>query len=61
VKHGRGTTIDADIDVGVINVIVGFASLKPAELVIITLRLRVAQVGSWTGTGFAGDLATTGA
>jgi phage tail sheath protein FI len=44
VKCGRDTTSDADIDVGVIYVVVGFAPLKRAEFVIITLRLLVARV-----------------
>ncbi|MFB6608727.1 phage tail sheath family protein [Agromyces sp. NPDC056379] len=32
------TTTQADIDLGVVNVLVGFAPLKPAEFVVVTLR-----------------------
>lgn len=46
VKCGHDTTTDADIDAGIVNVVVGFAPLKPAEFVILTLRLLVAQAGS---------------
>jgi phage tail sheath protein FI len=37
VKCDPTTTTQADIDRGVVNIIVGFAPLKPAEFVIITI------------------------
>jgi len=42
-KCGPDTTTQQDIENGVINVVVGFAPLKPAEFVIITLRQLVGQ------------------
>ena len=39
VRCGADTTTRADIDDGVVNVVVGFAPLKPAEFVIVQLRL----------------------
>lgn len=38
VKCDAGTTTQSDIDAGMTNVVVGFAPLKPAEFVIITIR-----------------------
>jgi phage tail sheath protein FI len=38
VKCDRTTTTQADIDQGIVNVVVGFAPLKPAEFVIIHIR-----------------------
>jgi len=38
VKGAAETTTQSDIDAGVVNVVVGFAPLKPAEFVIITIR-----------------------
>jgi phage tail sheath protein FI len=38
VKCGRETTTDDDIANGVVNVVVGFAPLKPAEFVIVQLQ-----------------------
>ncbi|WP_274284477.1 phage tail sheath family protein [Actinomycetospora lutea] len=32
------TTTQADIDLGVVNIVIGFSPLKPAEFVVITLR-----------------------
>jgi len=37
VKCDRETTTQADIDGGVVNIVVGFAPLKPAEFVILTI------------------------
>lgn len=37
VKCDRETTTQSDIDQGVVNIVVGFAPLKPAEFVILTL------------------------
>jgi len=38
VKCDGETTTQADRDLGIVNIIVGFAPLKPAEFVIITIR-----------------------
>jgi phage tail sheath protein FI len=38
------TTTQADIDLGVVNVIVGFAPLKPAEFVVLTVTQMAGQV-----------------
>ena len=42
VKCDRETTTQADIDEGVLNVLVGFAPLKPAEFVILRIQLQAA-------------------
>jgi uncharacterized protein len=36
------TTTQADIDRGVVDIMVGFAPVKPAEFVILTITLRAA-------------------
>ena len=38
VKCDRSTTSQADIDRGVVNIVIGFAALKPAEFVIIGIQ-----------------------
>jgi len=38
VRCGSTTTTQNDIDAGVVNVVIGFAPLKPAEFVTITIR-----------------------
>lgn len=38
VKCDAATTSQSDIDAGILNVVIGFAPLKPAEFVIITIR-----------------------
>jgi phage tail sheath protein FI len=38
VKCDAETTTQADIDRGIVNIVVGFAPLKPAEFVIIKIR-----------------------
>ena len=43
VKCDSETTTQADIDLGIVNVLVGFAPLKPAEFVIVSLRLLAGQ------------------
>lgn len=43
VKCDRDTTTQADIDSGVVNILVGFAPLKPAEFVLIRIQQRAAQ------------------
>jgi hypothetical protein len=46
VKCDAETTTQADIDLGIVNVVVGFAPLKPAEFVIVSLRLLAGQAQS---------------
>lgn len=43
VKCDRDTTTPADIALGVVNIIIGFAPLKPAEFVIIRIQQTVGQ------------------
>ena len=43
VKCDSETTTQADIDVGIVNILVGFAPLKPAEFVIIKLQQLAGQ------------------
>jgi uncharacterized protein len=43
VKCDRSTTTQNDIDLGIVNILVGFAQLKPAEFVIIKLRQIAGQ------------------
>jgi phage tail sheath protein FI len=46
VKCDKETTTQNDINLGIVNIVVGFAALKPAEFVII----KIQQI--------AGDIAT---
>jgi hypothetical protein len=43
VQCDASTTTQADIDLGIVNIVVGFAPLKPAEFVIIRLQLLAGQ------------------
>ena len=43
VKCDSTTTIQADIDNGVVNILVGFAPLKPAEFVVVKLSQKAGQ------------------
>jgi phage tail sheath protein FI len=43
VKCDRETTTQADIDLGIVNINVGFAPLKPAEFVVIRLQQFAGQ------------------
>jgi uncharacterized protein len=43
VKCDNETTTQADIDVGIVNVLVGFAPLKPAEFVVVKISQKVGQ------------------
>ena len=43
VKCDRDTTTQNDVDRGIVNIVVGFAPLKPAEFVIITIRQLAGQ------------------
>ena len=44
VKCDKETTTQADIDLGIVNILVGFAPLKPAEFVIIKISQLAGQV-----------------
>jgi phage tail sheath protein FI len=44
VRCDGSTTTQNDINSGRVNVLVGFAPLKPAEFVVITIRLTAGQV-----------------
>jgi phage tail sheath protein FI len=43
VKCDKETTTQADIDLGIVNILVGFAPLKPAEFVVIKIQQLTAQ------------------
>jgi uncharacterized protein len=45
VKCDSDTTTQADIDLGVVNILVGFAPLKPAEFVILQIQQIANQGG----------------
>lgn len=44
VKCDRETTTQADVDRGVVNILVGFAPAKPAEFVVITIQQMAGQL-----------------
>jgi len=44
VKCDKEMTTRNDFDVGVVNALVGFAPLKPAEFVVIQLRQMAGQI-----------------
>jgi phage tail sheath protein FI len=44
VKCDRETTTQNDINLGIVNIVVGFAPLKPAEFVIIKLQQLAGQI-----------------
>ncbi|MDQ3413749.1 MAG: phage tail sheath family protein, partial [Verrucomicrobiota bacterium] len=44
VKCDRTTTTQSDVDRGVVNILVGFAPLKPAEFVIIRIQQLAGQI-----------------
>lgn len=46
VKCDRETTTQADIDLGIVNILVGFAPLKPAEFVVIRIQQMAGQQAS---------------
>ncbi|HKY35557.1 MAG TPA: phage tail sheath subtilisin-like domain-containing protein [Polyangiaceae bacterium] len=46
VKCDPTTTTQQDIDLGVVNILVGFAPLKPAEFVVLKLSQKTAQAGA---------------
>jgi hypothetical protein len=44
VKCDKETTTQTDIDNGIVNIVVGFAPLKPAEFVIIRIQQLAGQI-----------------
>jgi phage tail sheath protein FI len=44
VKCDKETTTQNDINLGIVNVVIGFAPLKPAEFVVITLQQQAGEV-----------------
>jgi uncharacterized protein len=44
VKCDKETTTQADINLGIVNVVVGFAPLKPAEFIIIRIQQMAGQI-----------------
>ena len=46
VKCDRETTTQADINLGVVNIVVGFAPLKPAEFVVIRIQQMAGQIAA---------------
>lgn len=44
VKVDSETTTQNDINLGIVNVVVGFAPLKPAEFVVVTLKQQAGQI-----------------
>jgi phage tail sheath protein FI len=44
VKCDKETTTQNDIDLGIVNILVGFAPLEPAEFVIIKLQQMAGQI-----------------
>jgi hypothetical protein len=44
VKCDKETTTQSDINLGIVNIIVGFAPLKPAEFVVIKLQQMAGQI-----------------
>jgi hypothetical protein len=46
VKCDAETTTQADRDLGIVNIVVGFAPLKPAEFVIITIQQMTGDLGA---------------
>ena len=43
VKCDRETTTESDQQNGIVNVLVGFAPLKPAEFIVVKLSQKMAQ------------------
>ena len=44
VRCDRETTTQNDINLGIVNIVVGFAPLKPAEFVVIKLQQMAGQI-----------------
>jgi phage tail sheath protein FI len=47
VKCGRDTTTQEDINNGIVNVVVGFAPLKPAQFVVLKIRQQAGRVRTY--------------
>ena len=45
-KCDRETTTQNDINLGVVNILVGFAPLKPAEFVVIRIQQMAGQIAT---------------
>ena len=45
-KCDKETTTQNDINLGIVNIVVGFAPLKPAEFVVIKLQQMAGQIAS---------------
>ena len=45
VKCDAETTTQDDVNLGIVNIVVGFAPLKPAEFVVIQLQQMAGQTG----------------
>jgi phage tail sheath protein FI len=46
VKCDKETTTQNDINLGIVNIVVGFAPLKPAEFVIIKIQQMAGQIAT---------------
>ena len=46
VKCDKETTTQADINLGIVNIVVGFAPLKPAEFVIVKIQQLAGQIAT---------------
>jgi uncharacterized protein len=46
VKCDKTTTTQADIDLGIVNILVGFAPLKPAEFVILYIQQKAGELAA---------------
>ncbi|WP_394840113.1 phage tail sheath subtilisin-like domain-containing protein [Pendulispora rubella] len=46
VKCDKETTTQSDINKGIVNVVVGFAALKPAEFVVVTIQQLAGQIAT---------------
>ena len=44
VKCDSSTTTQNDRDLGIVNILVGFAPLKPAEFIVLTLQQIAGQI-----------------
>jgi len=44
VKCDKETTTQNDINLGIVNIVVGFAPLKPAEFVVIKIQQITGQI-----------------
>ena len=46
VKCDNETTTQNDINLGIVNIVVGFAPLKPAEFVVIQIQQMAGQIAT---------------